>query len=106
MLLISKNQLEKFRVNHSLSLIKLMRKNLDGNALGQNLVKPFAPNCMLRLDFTKEYLNDDFSNAIFTDEKHWKLSFHRMGNGFRLKPTLSFPYNVLVWAGISQCGKA
>ena len=63
-----------------------------------------------RLDWARTYLNDDFSNVIWTDETtvqidtHKRFCYRKEGEKPRPKPRPKHPTKVHVWAGISKLG--
>lgn len=63
-----------------------------------------------RLDWARTYINDEFSNVIWTDETtvqietHKRYCYRKEGQKPRIKPRPKHPIKVHVWAGISKQG--
>ena len=70
--------------------------------------KPIQPrNIQKRLDWAKEHINDDFRDAIWTDETTVildSLCYRKKGEKPKLKPRAKHPTKVHVWGGISWNG--
>ena len=67
-------------------------------------------NKVKRLDWAKEYKDDDFTNVIYTDECTVQLETHRRfccrkkGETPKPKPRPKHPLKLHIWAGISRKG--
>jgi len=69
-------------------------------------------NKIKRLEFCQKIIetNDDFGNAIFTDESSVEIErattirFHKQGEMYKPAPKPKYPLKVHVWGGISKNG--
>jgi len=104
---------EKINVNIGDRYIRNLRDELGYSSVKSSLLPNLSDNNLkARLEYCEKYLNDKFTNAIFSDESNFQLSANKQILWYRRsedeKPHLEKPKNnkkIMIWGGISRKGQ-
>jgi len=89
--------------------VRNIRKDLDHEKIKTSLLLNLnLDNIQSQCDYCKKYLNDKFSNVVFSDESHFQLVTNRQVLWYRKeedKPFLTKPRNnkkIMIWGGLPK----
>ena len=106
------HHLEKNSVSISLPTVLRSRQKLGWTFRGTHYCQMIREvNKSKRLEWAREYLHDDFSDVMWTDETTVQLESHKcyccrkQGAAPKPKPHPKHPLKVHVWGGISTNGR-